>query len=160
MYTCYRAVWLCMYFVHAVSLIERVKDTDLHSRREVVRLNLMTNNESPIHSRRSIAVRTHTCTNNVSFLFFQASHLLECGYNHGALLVAGLFLSEEDTAITTWAIDYLNKFTERSPWHKKAVRHYTELLENSDQEIRVGACLALGHLKVTYYSILTVLAVQ
>ena len=65
--------------------------------------------------------------------------------------MAGLFLSEEDPAITTCAVDYLNKFTEHSPWHKKAVQHYVELLENSDQEIRVGACLALGHLKVTYY---------
>ena len=80
----------------------------------------------------------------------QASHLSECGYNHGALLVAGLFLSEEDTYISSCAVEYLSKFTEHSPWHKKAVMHYTELLENSDQQIRVGACLALGELKVTY----------
>lgn len=63
--------------------------------------------------------------------------------------MAGLFLSEEDTAIVTYAVEYLNKFTEHSPWHNKAVMHYIELLENSDQEIRVGACLALGHLKVS-----------
>lgn len=84
---------------------------------------------------------------------FQASYLSECGYNHGALLVAGLFLSEEDTVITKCAVEYLNKFTEHSPNHHKAVLHYVELLENPDQKIRVGACLALGQLKVNVYSI-------
>jgi hypothetical protein len=76
-----------------------------------------------------------------------ASYLSGCGYNQGALLVAGLFLSEEDAVLATSAADYLHKFTEHSPWHNKAVLHYLELLENSDQQIRVGACLALGHLK-------------
>ena len=62
--------------------------------------------------------------------------------------MAGLFLSEEDTVLSTSASDYLQKFTEHSPWHNKALMHYLELLENSDQQIRVGACLALGQLKV------------
>ena len=81
-------------------------------------------------------------------LSMQASHLYECGFNHGALLVAGLFLSEEDEAISSPAADYLSRFSEHSPWRNKAVSHYVELLEHSDQEVRVGACLALGQLQV------------
>ena len=72
----------------------------------------------------------------------------ECGYNHGALLVAGLFLSEDDPVINSAAVQYISRFREHSPWHKKAVMHFVELLENSDQQIRVAACLALGQLKV------------
>ena len=31
----------------------------------------------------------------------------------------------------------------------KAIQYYIEALENSDQAVRIGACIALGQLKVT-----------
>jgi len=48
----------------------------------------------------------------------------------------------------SFTVEYIQKFTEHSPWHNKAVHYYLELLEHSDQEARVGACLALGQLGV------------
>ena len=50
--------------------------------------------------------------------------------------------------VQSCAVEYIQKFTEHSPWHNKAVHYYLELLEHSDQEARVGACLALGQLGV------------
>lgn len=98
---------------------------------------------------RELKVTEGLETNEVEVKKRIASLLPNYGYNRGALLATAHLLGDSDSALHDAALSYVGNFVASSPWHTKAVQCLIELLEHSDQTVRIGACNALASLKAT-----------
>lgn len=79
--------------------------------------------------------------------FQTAQRITQSVFNKGAILSVAMLLKEDNPSIKALCVSYLDKLMMTPSWHRDSIVYCMELLENTDQAVRKGACYMLGRFR-------------